>query len=110
MYRRDRFLPFHYFMRIRTSILSATVALAGVLLPATALAATSQQYWPSWIGRVSYDLLIQASPARRMSKGPLYLPRSLVRTGAFKSLIEEVRETPGSTTQTWPEWIDVLGQ
>ncbi|MBM3231704.1 hypothetical protein FJZ28_05300 [Candidatus Peregrinibacteria bacterium] len=97
-------------MRFRTSIISASVALTGVLLPAIALAAESQQYWPSWIGRVSYDLLIPASPARQMSQGPLYLPRSLVRTGAFKDLVEEVRKTPGSTTQTWPDWIDEIGQ
>lgn len=92
-------------MRIRTSLLSAVAALA-MTLPMVASAAMTQTFegWPMWIGRVNYSLIPSASPARQMSQGPLYLPRSLVRTGGLQNLIEEVRQTKNTTN--WPTWIE----
>ncbi len=62
----------------------------------------SQQGWPKWIGRLEHIAYLRYE---RPQMGPQYLPLSLIRTGAFDALVNEVMTTPNVDMTEWPEWI-----
>lgn len=97
-------------MKTRLSFITAAAAIVAAL-PTMAFAASvdAGNDWPTWIGRITGITASAQSPARLTSQGPLYLPRSLIRTGKFQSLLEDVRKAKHGTVQTpWPEWVDEM--
>lgn len=64
-----------------------------------------QDGWPTWIGRL-HELAYQHYSKPSMEA--LYLPLSLIRTGGFADLVEEVEQTPNVDTTDWPSWIGRL--
>lgn len=61
--------------------------------------------WPEWIGRlekIPYKSQVQFSQK--------YLPLSLIRTGRFEEIVEEIRAEGNTATSDWPEWIGEVGQ
>jgi|ETNmetMinimDraft_26_1059896.scaffolds.fasta_scaffold87854_2 hypothetical protein len=79
-------------MKFTASILT-TAFLALMVLPSTA-AASAYRYssrhpdgWPKWVGRV-------AGAYQKPVMAPKYLPLSLLKTGRFTEMVEEVKSTP----------------
>lgn len=94
--------------------IAAVVAVAGLTVAEKAEAASSmftikhypqvsQQGWPKWIGRLENIAYVRY---QRPEFSAEYLPLSLIRTGRFNELVEEVMETPNVNTNQWPAWIN----
>lgn len=64
--------------------------------------------WPKWIGRLTDAEFILATYRQKPEMAEKYLPLSLIMTGTFDQLVEEVENTPGVDTSGWPSWIGKL--
>ena len=62
---------------------------------------SSTKSWPLGIGRTrSMDTY-----RMRPEMAAKYLPLSLIKTGGFAELLQEVEATPNVDTTDWPSWI-----
>lgn len=99
---------------MKTTLLALILALTLTLAPETASAASSMftyrphaytdiDGWPKWIGRLKHLALYERY--KRPELATRYLPLSLVRTGRFAEIVDEVEDTPNVDTTDWPAWL-----
>ena len=110
------FHPFDIFLYFMKYIILSLVALAGLAVATPQAEAASSMFeyrphiytynyndgWPKWIGRLHEIAYRQYLRPELSTK---YLPLSLVRTGGFEAIVNEVSGTPNVDTTNWPEWI-----
>ena len=92
--------------------LVALALLLGSVPAAPAVEAAPYRYtdrdangWPRWIGRV--DSLYETYKLRPTMQAK-YLPLSLIKTGGFEKMVQEVKGTSNVDTTKWPSWIGEL--
>ncbi|MAE68296.1 MAG: hypothetical protein QF793_04230 [Candidatus Peribacteraceae bacterium] len=71
--------------------------------------------WPMWIGRLKGIEFSKCGDGTdchinrlRPEMAAKYLPLSLIKTGRFAEILEEVENTPNVDTRVWPSWIGEL--
>lgn len=97
------------------SLITSLIAAAFILsVPAPAAAASPYDLfysypdgWPKWIDRLKekYGYEFEAG---KTAINPHYLPLSLIRTGRFNAMVEEVSATKGLSHHDWPSWVGEL--
>lgn len=87
--------------------LSLSLFAVMLLVPTLASAAGYYDYsdgWPRWIGTLDSQYIQRGG---RLTHNPMYLPRSLIRTGGFTKMLNEV-ESSNADTSNWPSWIQEI--
>lgn len=79
-----------------------------MVIPSTVAAAYADaDGWPLWVGR---EEKLYYTSKQRPEMAAKYLPLSLIKTGRFEEMVEEVEGTANVDTTKWPSWIGKLVQ
>lgn len=76
---------------------------ASSMFTVTSYSQMSSAGWPEWIGRLEDIAYLRY---KRPQMSVQYLPLSLIRTGGFEKLVNEVLATPNVDRTDWPSWIN----